>query len=110
LAALQTKAVPDGDSYIVTGTKLYITYGHFANTMLLVARTDPNSQRYKGCSLFLVDLSLPGVRITPMQSLGGHRITETHFDEVRIPKDCLIGEEGQGFYHMALALNYEWGG
>jgi 3-oxocholest-4-en-26-oyl-CoA dehydrogenase alpha subunit len=110
LAALQTKAILDGDHYVVSGSKLYITFGHFANTMLLVARTDPTQARYKGCSLFLADLTLPGVRISPMESMGGHRITETHFDEVRIPKDCLIGEQGQGFYHMALALNYERAG
>ena len=110
LAALKTKAVPDGDSYVVSGSKLYITFGTFANYMLLVARTDPTATRYNGCSIFLADLTLPGVRITSMELLGGHRITETHFDDVRIPKDCLIGEEGQGFYHMALALNYERAG
>jgi alkylation response protein AidB-like acyl-CoA dehydrogenase len=110
LAALQTKALRDGDHFVVSGSKLYITFGHFADTMLLVARTDPSASRYKGCSLFLVDLKLPGISINKMESMGGHRITETNFNEVRVPTDCLIGEEGQGFYHMALALNYERAG
>ena len=110
LAALQTKAVEDGDHYVVTGSKLYITFGLFANTMLLAARTDLNAARYKGVSLFLVDMNLPGVRISPFEALNGHRIAEVQFDEVRVPKSCLLGEKDKGFYHMALALNFERAG
>ncbi len=110
LAALETKALLDGDHYVVNGSKLYVTYGLFANTMLLAARTDPTQKRYKGVSLFLLDMNLPGVRIRPMEALNGHRVAEVFFDDVRVPKECLLGEEGNGFYHMALALNFERAG
>lgn len=110
LAALETKAIADGDHFVVNGSKLYITYGLFANTMLLAARTDPTAQRYKGVSLFLLDMSLPGVRLRPMEALNGHRIAEVFFDDVRVPRECLLGEQDRGFYHMALALNFERAG
>src|SRR5690606_2756877 len=76
LAAMQSRAVDQGDHYVISGTKLYITFGHFANAMLLAARTDPTAPRYKDVSLFLVDLSTPGVRMTPLDCLTGHRIAE----------------------------------
>ena len=107
LAAMEIKAVPDGDAVIVTGSKLYITYGHYANTMLLAARTDPQGPRYKNVSLFLADMTLPGVRVSPLPCLTGLQVNEVHFDDVRVPKDCLLGEPNRGFYHMAVALNFE---
>lgn len=110
LAALQTKAEPDGDYYIVNGSKLYITYGEYANGMLLAARTDLSAGRYKNVSLFLLDMTLPGVVSSPLECLNGHVVTEVHFDNVRIHKSCLIGELNRGFYHMAVALNYERAG
>ncbi|GAA4326928.1 acyl-CoA dehydrogenase family protein [Pigmentiphaga soli] len=110
LAALQTKAELDGDHYVVNGSKLYITYGTYANAMFLAARTDLSAPRYKNMSLFLLDMTLPGITSSPLECLNGHVVTEVHFDNVRIPKDCLIGELNRGFYHMALALNYERAG
>ena len=107
LAAMEIKAVPDGDAVIVTGSKLYIAYGHYANTMLLAARTDPLGPRYKNVSLFLADMTLPGVRVSPLPCLTGLQVNEVHFDDVRVPKDCLLGEPNRGFYHMAVALNFE---
>ncbi len=110
LAAMQTKAVDDGDSYIINGSKLYITFGHYANAMLLAARTDPTASRYKGVSLFLADMKSPGITIRPMDCLTGHRITEVIFNDVRVPKNRLLGQLNQGFYHMAVALNFERSG
>ena len=110
LAALKTKAVADGNDYVVTGSKLYITFGTFANTMLLAARTDPAASRYKGVSLFLLDMTLPGVHIRPFNALSGARVAEVFFDEVRLPRESLLGEKDKGFYHMALALNFERAG
>ncbi|MCC7425308.1 MAG: acyl-CoA dehydrogenase family protein [Alphaproteobacteria bacterium] len=110
LAAMKTRAVDEGGHFRITGTKLYITFGHFANVMLLAARTDPAAPKHKGVSLFLVDLSLPGVNMKPLDCFTGHRIAEMHFDNVRVPKDALVGELNRGFYHMTVALNFERSG
>jgi 3-oxocholest-4-en-26-oyl-CoA dehydrogenase alpha subunit len=110
LAAMQTKAVDQGDHYLINGSKLYITFGHYANAMLLAARTDPTASRYKGVSLFLVDMHSPGVTSRPFDCLTGHRITEVTFDDVRVPKDALMGQLNRGFYHMTMALNFERSG
>jgi alkylation response protein AidB-like acyl-CoA dehydrogenase len=110
LAAMQLRAVRDGDHYIANGSKLYITYGHYATSMLLAARTDPKSRRHDGVSLFLMDMNLPGITVNHLPCLTGHMVTEVHLENVRIPAGALLGEAGRGFYHMAVALNYERSG
>lgn len=110
LAAMKLKAVRDGDHFVATGSKLYITYGHYATSMLLAARTDPASRRHDGVSLFLMDMKLPGVRVSHLPCLTGHMVNEVHLDDVRIPADALLGEPGRGFYHMTVALNFERSG
>lgn len=110
LAAMRTMAVRAGDDFIVNGSKLYITFGHYANTMLLAAKTDPDAPRYKNVSLFLIDLRTPGITINELVCLTGQRITEISFDNVRIPDSTLVGELNRGFYHMAIALNFERSG
>jgi alkylation response protein AidB-like acyl-CoA dehydrogenase len=110
LGAMKTRAVDEGDHYSITGTKLYITFGHFANAMLLAARTDPDAPKHKGVSLFLVDLDSQNVTIRNLDCLTGHRIAEIHFDNLRVPKDALVGELNRGFYHMTVALNFERSG
>ena len=110
LAALQMRAQRDGDAYVADGSKLYITYGHYATAMLLAARTKAGSRRHDGVSLFLVDMRSPGVRVSHLPCLTGHMVNEVHFDQVRIPADRLLGEPDRGFYHMATALNFERSG
>lgn len=110
LAAMEAKAVKSGSDFIISGSKLYITYGEYANSMLLAARTDPSLPKHKGVSLFLVDMDIPGITRSPLDCLTGHRISEVHFDDVRIPESCLLGTLNQGFYHMAVALNFERSG
>jgi len=110
LAAMQLKAIEAEDHFVVTGSKLYITYGHYSDSMLLAARTDPTALPHKGVSIFLIDMKLPGISVRPLHCLTGHRINEVHFDDVRIAKDTLLGERNRGFYHMTVALNYERSG
>lgn len=111
LSAMRTTAMPgEGDTYVVNGTKLYVTFGHYANAMLLAAKTDPSAPRHKGITLFLIDMPLPGMTISPLICLTGHQINEVHFDNVVVPAERLLGEINRGFYHMATALNYERAG
>lgn len=110
LAAMQLKVVRDGDYYVANGSKLYITYGHYATSMLLAARTDNSGKRHDGVSLFLMDMTLPGITISPLHCLSGHQVNEVHLDNVRIPAEALLGQEGKGFYHMTVALNFERSG
>lgn len=110
LAAMQLRAERQGQDYIANGSKLYITYGHYATSMLLAARTQPGSKKHDGVSLFLVDMKSPGISISELPCLTGHMVTEVHFDNVRIPGDTLVGEPNRGFYHMTTALNFERSG
>jgi hypothetical protein len=110
LAAMQLRAERQGKDYVANGSKLYITYGHYATSILLAARTQPGSKKHDGVSLFLVDMKSPGIRISHLPCLTGHMVNEVHFDQVRIPEDTLLGEVNRGFYHMAAALNFERSG
>ncbi|MGH3756813.1 acyl-CoA dehydrogenase family protein [Actinophytocola sp.] len=111
LSAMRATAVPRGrDTYVVNGTKLYVTFGCYANAMLLAAKTDTSAPRHNGMSLFLIDMPLPGMEIRPLVCLTGHEVAEIHFDDVEVPADRLLGEPNRGFYHMTTALNYERAG
>jgi alkylation response protein AidB-like acyl-CoA dehydrogenase len=110
LGSLRATARRDGDSYIIDGTKLYVTYGHYANAMLLAARTDPSAHKHQGVSLFLIDMGRDGMSSSPLMCITGHQVNEVVFQNVAIPAATLLGEENRGFYHMALALNYERSG
>ncbi|MFC2001599.1 acyl-CoA dehydrogenase family protein [Chloroflexota bacterium] len=107
LAAAQLRAVRDGDSYILNGTKIF-NNAHNATHIFAVARTDPNVLKYKGISLFLVDLSSPGIAISPrFFTCGGEKRSEVSFQDVRVPKENMLGEENRGWYHLAAAMRYE---
>ena len=110
LAAMQLKAERHGDYFIANGSKLYITYGNYANSMLLAARTDATAKRHAGISLFLMDMNLKGISVSPLACLTGHMVSEVHLENVHIPANALLGELNRGFYHMAIALNFERSG
>jgi alkylation response protein AidB-like acyl-CoA dehydrogenase len=108
LASIQMSAVKDGDDYIINGQKVWSTIAHIANYAWLIARTDPKAGKYQGCSLFVVDNKSPGVEIRPLINiLGIHSFNEVFFDNVRVPKRNVIGEENMGFYYMMTALDFE---
>lgn len=109
LASLKTRAVRDGSDWIINGQKTYTTWGHHADVMFLAARTDPDAPRHRGISIFCLDLKAPGVRLSPLYNIGGGRQNHTYLDDVRVPGDMLIGEEGHGWSYIMNAF-YASGG
>jgi hypothetical protein len=107
LAALEIRAVEDGDYYVVNGQKLFNTACHYADYHWLGARTDPNAPKHRGVSLFIVDMKSPGITIRPIYVMGGYKTNEVFYDDVRVPKKNLVGEMNRGFYHIAIALDLE---
>lgn len=111
LGNAQTKAVRDGDEYVLNGSKIWTTMGNFAKYMILLARTAPRAERkYDGLSYFLSPMLVDGIETRPIRKITGEfGFTETFFTDARIPADCLMGEEGQGWKIAMQTLQYERG-
>jgi len=111
LASLQTKAIEDGDSYIINGQKTWTSGGSFVNYFYLLARTDPDAPKHRGISEFIIPADLPGIKRIPMIDITGTEAwNDVFFDEVRVPKSCLIGEKNRGFLQALQQLDYERSG
>jgi alkylation response protein AidB-like acyl-CoA dehydrogenase len=111
LASLKTRAVLDGDEYVVNGQKIWTSLAQIAQWMILLARTDPDAPKHKGISYFLLDMASPGIDIRPLVNiLGDAEFTEVFFDNVRIPRRNLVGEENRGWYIAAATLDFERSG
>ncbi len=111
LASLKTRAVEDGDFYVIDGQKTWTSGGSHMNWIYLVARTDPDAPKHRGISEFFFETSLPGVSAVPIVDItGGVHFNEVFFENVRIPKKCLIGEKNRGFYQILNQLDYERSG
>ena len=109
VSAIRTRAVRDGDEYVINGSKTYITNGHRADFIVLVTKTDDDAG-YDGFTLFVVDMDLPGViREKKLEKLGMHASDTAllAFDDVRVPADAVLGEVGKGFYHIMWELQGE---
>src|SRR3954465_10857149 len=109
VAGIRPRAVRDGDEWVINGSKTYITNGHRADFIVLVTKTDPEAG-YDGFSLFIVDMDLPGVvREKKLEKLGMHASDTAllAFQDVRVPADALLGQEGKGFYHIMWELQGE---
>ncbi len=111
LGNARTRAERDGDEYVINGSKIWTTLGNYAKYMILLARTNPNTERkYDGLSFFLSPMQVAGVETRPIRKLTGeYGFTETFFTDARIPADCLMGEEGQGWKIAMKTLQYERG-
>jgi alkylation response protein AidB-like acyl-CoA dehydrogenase len=109
LAALETFAREDGDSYVVNGQKIWTTNGHFADWNALIVRTDREVKPgYRGLTFFLLDMKTPGITVNPIINMAGHHdFNEVFFDDVRIPKENIVGGLNQGFYVVMALLDYE---
>jgi len=98
LAALTTRAVRDGDHYVVNGSKIWTSSAHLAQYGILLARTDPEAPKHKGISYFVCPMDLPGITITPIIDMTGSRsFNQVFLDDVRIPADLLVGRENDGW-------------
>lgn len=110
LASLRTRARRDGDDYVIDGHKLWTTLGHFADYMILLARTDPDAAKHAGISYFLAPIKVEGVTVQPLIKMTGEGgFNQVLFSAVRIPKDALLGKEGQGWEIAVTTLSFERG-
>src|SRR5690242_176076 len=109
VSGIKTRAVKDGDEYVINGSKTYITNGHRADVIVLVTKTDPDAG-YDGFTLFLVPMDAPGViREKKLQKLGMHASDTAllAFQDVRVPESAVLGQIGKGFYHIMWELQGE---
>lgn len=107
LFALKTTAVREGDHYVVNGSKLWTSYAHESQYINTLVRTDPDSTRHRGLSELLIPLDAPGVEIQPVWVIGGWRVNQCFFDNVRVPVTNLVGEENEGATILSRGLSSE---
>ena len=108
LASLQTRAVDDGDDFIVNGSKIWTSGANFADWMFCLVRTDPDAPKHEGISFILFDMESPGVSVKPIRLISGASpFCQTFLDDVRVPKRNLVGERGKGWTVGKRLLQYE---
>jgi len=107
LAALETTAVRDGESYVVNGTKIFTSGADEADYIWLAARTDPDAARHKGISILIVDTKLPGFSAAPIHTVNGGHTCMSYYENVRVPANMLVGKENGGWRLITLQLNHE---
>jgi 3-oxocholest-4-en-26-oyl-CoA dehydrogenase alpha subunit len=107
LASLQTRAVRDGDEYVINGQKIFTSAIQYADYIWLAARTDPNAPKHKGLSVFIVPVDSPGFHWTPLPTIAGDITSTTFYEDVRVPAQNLVGAENQGWKLITNQLNHE---
>jgi alkylation response protein AidB-like acyl-CoA dehydrogenase len=108
LASLKTKAVREGDSYKVSGQKIWTTLAHYADWIFCLVRTDSGAKRQDGISFLLIDMKTPGITVRPLMLMdGAHEVNEVFFDEVKVPAGNLVFEEGKGWTVAKYLLGHE---
>ncbi len=110
LASLQMRAEADGDHFVLNGSKMFTSYYAHADFIYLLARTDPDAPKHRGISLFIVEMDTPGISTRPLPYINGEVAAQTFFDNVRVSRSCLVGQENQGWYHAMTTLDYERAG
>ena len=111
LASLQTRAVRDGDDYVINGQKIWTSYAHEANWMFMLARTEPEAPKHRGISFFLLDFSSPGITVQPLVNMGSSLgFNQVFFDNVRVPARNRVGDENRGWYVGTTTLDFERSG
>ena len=107
LFSLTTKAVKDGDEYVINGQKTWTSLAGDADYVWLAARTNTEVKKQKGVSLFCIPMDTPGITVEPLDLLSSHDINNTYFDDCRVPASTMVGEENQGFRLITSQLNRE---
>jgi alkylation response protein AidB-like acyl-CoA dehydrogenase len=107
LASLRTRAVRDGDEYVINGSKVFTTGGHDADWVWLACRTDPDAPKHKGISIILVPTEVPGFKHSPIWLLGGGHTNATFYEDVRVPVTNVVGGENLGWKLITNQLNHE---
>ena len=107
LAALQTKAVRDGDEYVINGQKIFTSLASDADYCWLAVRTNPEAKKHKGISMVIVPMDTPGIEVVPMSLLSEHDINQVFFNDVRVPVDNCVGGENNGWTLVTNQLNHE---
>lgn len=110
LSSLRTRAVRDGEDYIINGTKIWTTHAHHANRMFALVRTSDGPRQQDGISFILIDMKTPGITTRPILTIGGdHEVNQVFFDDVRVPVANRVGEEGKGWTYGKYLLEFERG-
>ena len=111
LASLQTRAIEDGDDFVINGTKIWTSQAHRADYIMVLARTDPDAPKHRGISFLLADMRTPGISVKPIVDMSKrHHFNMVTFDDVRVPKRNLVGEKNRGWYVGATLLDFERSG
>ena len=108
LASLQTRAVVDGDEFVVNGQKIWTSGAHRADWIFLLTRTDPDAPKHRGISYLLADMHSPGIQVRPLVNMAGsHEFNEVFFEDLRIPRAQLVGEMNRGWYVGMATMDFE---
>jgi alkylation response protein AidB-like acyl-CoA dehydrogenase len=107
LAALRTRAVRDGDGYVITGQKMWTSLIRYADYVWLACRTDPDAPKHKGLSILIVPTDAPGFSWTPVRTVAGPTTSATYYSDVRVPVTALVGTENKGWPLITNQLNHE---
>jgi alkylation response protein AidB-like acyl-CoA dehydrogenase len=111
LASLQTRAIRDGDEYVINGQKIWTSGAQHSDWIHVLTRTDPDAPKHRGISYFMLDMKTPGITIRPIEQMHGARgFNETFFEDVRVPAKNRLGEEHRGWYVSTTTLDFERSG
>ncbi len=108
LASLQTRAVVDGDDFVVNGQKIWTSGAHRADMIFLLVRTDPDAPKHRGISYLLADMKSPGITVRPLVNMAGsHEFNEVFFEDLRVPRSQMVGEMNRGWYVGMATMDFE---
>jgi alkylation response protein AidB-like acyl-CoA dehydrogenase len=108
LAACKTSAVLDGDEWVINGQKMFTSFAEHADYAWMTVRTDPDApKKHRGISMFIVDMKTPGISVVSMDSMFDYPLYQVFFDNVRVPKNSVVGELNQGWNYLTTALDHE---
>ncbi len=111
LASLQTRAVRDGDEFVINGQKIWTSGAHHADYIHVLTRTDPDAPKHRGISYFMLEMGTPGITVRPLEQMHGvSGFNETFFEDVRVPAKNMLGEENRGWYVATTLLDFERSG